>query len=62
VTLSDERFGSYLSIDLGWGLGVMFGEFASMTISGGHLNPAVSLSLALFKKFDMRKVPLYVLA
>jgi len=61
VTLSDQTYGNYLNIDLGWGIGVTFGVYASMNISGAHLNPAVSVALAIFKKFDWRKVPFYII-
>jgi aquaglyceroporin related protein len=31
-------------------------------VSGGHLNPAITIALAAFGKFPWRKVPLYILA
>jgi aquaglyceroporin related protein len=31
-------------------------------VSGGHLNPAITIALAAFGKFPWRKVPLYLLA
>lgn len=42
---------SYLSINLGWGLGTALGVWVSGGISGGHINPAVSFffSFCLFE-------------
>ena len=54
--------GGYLSITLAWGLAVTFGIYVSGRISGGHLNPAVTLSLAVFRGFSWSKVLPYCLA
>jgi len=54
--------GGYTNITLGWGLAVMFGVYASYRISGAHLNPAVTLALALFRGFPWIKVAPYILA
>src|SRR5512143_262088 len=62
VTLSHGRTGMPLSIHLAWGLGVTLGIYVSAGVSGAHLNPAVTLTLAALRGFPWRRVPLYVLA
>ncbi len=54
--------GGWTNITLGWGLAVTFGVYVSVRISGGHLNPAVTLALAVFRGFPWRKVIPYCLA
>jgi glycerol uptake facilitator protein len=54
--------GGHDSIAWGWGFGVMLGIYVAGRISGGHLNPAVTIALALFKGFEWRKVAPFVLA
>ena len=54
--------GGFTNITFAWGLGVTMGVYLSGKISGGHLNPAVTVALAIFRGFPWRKVPLYVLA
>jgi len=54
--------GGYTNITLGWGLGVALAVYLSARISGGHLNPAVTLSLAVFKGFPWSKVLPYCAA
>ncbi len=54
--------GGYTNITLAWGLAVTMGVFAAGRVSGAHLNPAVTLSLAVFRGFSWSKVAPYVLA
>jgi glycerol uptake facilitator protein len=54
--------GNHDSISWAWGLGVTFGVYVAARISGAHLNPAVTLSLAAFKGFPWPKVVPYAVA
>jgi glycerol uptake facilitator protein len=50
------------SIHWAWGIGVIMGVYVAGGISGAHLNPAVTLALALWRKFPWGKVGPYALA
>jgi glycerol uptake facilitator protein len=54
--------GGHDSIAWAWGLGVTLGVYVAARISGAHLNPAVTLSLAIFRGFSWAKVAPYALA
>jgi glycerol uptake facilitator protein len=48
--------GGHDSIAWAWGLGVTLGVYVAARTSGAHLNPAVTVALAVFKGFSWRKV------
>jgi aquaglyceroporin related protein len=62
VVTSNNTAGSYQSENWAWGFGVMIGVYLAGGISGGHLNPAISLTLCLFRGFPFRKAAVYITA
>lgn len=62
VLLSGHGNGEYLSINMGWAIGVTLGVYVAGGVSGAHLNPAVSLALAVRRRFPWGKLLPYCLA
>src|SRR5262245_38094710 len=60
--LSKGTAGTTLSINIGWGLAVAMGCYVAGGVTGAHLNPAVSLALAAYRKFPWNKVAPYAVA
>jgi glycerol uptake facilitator protein len=54
--------GGWISITTAWALAVFVGVVVAGPYSGAHLNPAVTLGLAIVGKFDWAMVPSYFLA
>jgi len=52
----------WIVITAGWGLGVAVAVYCVRSISGAHLNPAVTLGLAVIGKFSWSQVPAYIFA
>ena len=52
----------WLTIPIAWGLAVMLAVYAVGSFSGAHLNPAVSLGMAVAGSFSWGEVPMYVLS
>jgi MIP family channel proteins len=62
TVLSGNGAGSPLGIHLCWGFAVILGVYASAGVSGAHLNPAVTLALAVRRGFPWSRVAPYVVA
>ncbi|TYZ66256.1 hypothetical protein PybrP1_010690, partial [[Pythium] brassicae (nom. inval.)] len=62
VDLSANTKGTWLSINICWGIAVMLGVHASEGVSGAHLNPVVTFANAVYGKLAWRKVPGYFLS
>jgi glycerol uptake facilitator protein len=54
--------GGYTNVILGWGLAVTFGIYVAGTVSGAHINPAVTIALAATKRFPWSKALHYIVA
>lgn len=54
--------GGWMVITTGWALAVFVGVVIAGPYSGAHLNPAVSIGLAIAGKFEWSLVPGYLLA
>jgi len=52
----------WVVITLGWGLGVFLGVIIAGPHSGAHINPAVSIGLAIAGVFPWASVPGYIIA
>ena len=59
---SKAQGAGWVVITLAWGFAVMCGVFIAGPYSGAHLNPAVTLGLALAGKFLWSEVLFYVIA
>ncbi|GAA1672240.1 MIP/aquaporin family protein [Streptomyces yatensis] len=60
LTKPPGALGDHDSIAWSWGLGVTLGVYVAARLSGAHINPAVTVSLAAFKGFPWSKVLPYV--
>ena len=52
----------WIVISTGWGLAVFVGVYSVALISGAHINPAISVGLAVAGNFPWAEVPIYIAA
>ena len=57
---SKAQGAGWIVITIGWGLAVCMGVLIAGPYTGAHLNPAVSVGLAVAGKFPWASVPAYV--
>jgi len=62
VVLSKSSLGSHDAIAWAWGFGVTFGILVAGKVTGAHLNPAVTVTVAVFRGFSWAKVGPYIIA
>lgn len=54
--------GGWIVITLGWGMAVTMAAYLTGWVSGAHLNPALSIALAISGRFSWTLVPGYIVA
>jgi len=59
---SKAQNAGWVVITWAWGLAVFVGAYSVASVSGAHLNPAVTIGLAVAGKFAWADVPLYIIA
>lgn len=63
VNLSQNQttqYGSYETLCWAWGLAFMFGIYMGGGVSGAHMNPAISISLTVYRGFPWKRCIAYV--
>ncbi len=61
LKLAGASYGQW-EISIIWGVAVSMGVYLAAGVSGAHLNPSVTIALAIFGCFDKRKVIPFILA
>ena len=61
VVLTGAQSGLW-QVAIVWGVAIMLAAYVCGGISGAHINPAITIALALWGRFDWSRVPAYILA
>lgn len=56
----NQPYGTYETSCWAWGFAWMFGVYLGGGVSGAHMNPAISISLWVFRGFPWRQCAIYV--
>ena len=59
---SKAKGAGWVVVSIAWGLAVLMGALIAGPVSGAHLNPALTLGLAIAGSFPWASVPGYILA
>uniref|UniRef100_A0A8D3AB17 Aquaporin 7 n=1 Tax=Scophthalmus maximus TaxID=52904 RepID=A0A8D3AB17_SCOMX len=62
VVTGQGEFGQYISINLGFALGVTMGVHVGGKVSGAHMNAAVSITMCTFGRLAWKMLPVYIFA
>jgi glycerol uptake facilitator protein len=62
LTQTKGNNSGWIVISFGWAIGVFTGVLIAAPYSGAHLNPAVTIALAIAHKFSLELVGLYIIA
>ncbi|RBR08468.1 uncharacterized protein FIESC28_10268 [Fusarium coffeatum] len=57
-----QPYGTYETSCWAWGFAWMFGIYLGGGVSGAHMNPAISLSLSIFRGFPWKQCGIYIIA
>ncbi|XP_059110111.1 aquaporin-7 isoform X2 [Peromyscus eremicus] len=61
MVLGQQKLGSFLGVNLGFGFGVTMGVYVAGSISGAHMNAAVTFTSCAVGRMPWKKFPVYVL-
>lgn len=59
---TSNHYGDYETSCWAWGFAWMFGIYLGGGVSGAHMNPAISVSLSIFRGFPLKQCSIYIVA